>query len=87
MEFWGEIWSLLRADYKKEYNINPAIIKLILGLIMNLFDISSLIPLKKFKKKSGQSVYLNVDAVGSLNRFVKFKINIHSWDTLLGTPY
>lgn len=54
---------------------------------MNLFDISSLIPLKKFKKKSGQSVYLNVDAVGSLNRFVKFKINIHSRDTLLGTPY
>lgn len=51
MEFCGEIWSLLRADYKKEYNINPAIIKLILGLIMNLFDISSLIPLKKFKKK------------------------------------
>lgn len=47
MEFWGEIWSLLRADYEKEYNINPAIIKLILGLIMNLFDISSLIPLKK----------------------------------------
>lgn len=54
---------------------------------MNLFDISSLIPLKKFFKKSGQSFYLNVDVVGSLNRFVKFKINIHSRDTLLGTPY
>lgn len=55
MEFWGEIWSLLRADYEKEYNINRAIIKLILGLIMNLFDISSLIPLKKFKKNQDKA--------------------------------